>query len=82
MNMIKTRPAVAWALFRREALAAEPAASLADGTWRPRGARLLQIRDPKPRLICCVPIVYWCHGRVRTTRPRTVITAFGAIPIC
>ena len=52
----RRRPAVAWALFRREALVAELAASLADGTWRPRGARLLQIRDPKPRLICCVPV--------------------------
>ena len=52
----RRRPAVAWALFRREALVAELAASLAEATWRPQGARLLRIRDPKPRLICCVPV--------------------------
>jgi RNA-directed DNA polymerase len=50
------RHAVAWALFRREALRRRVRRALGGGHQAPPGTRLLQIRDPKPRLICCVPV--------------------------
>ncbi len=52
----RRRGDVAWFLFRREAELERLRRELASGHYRPEGFELVQIRDPKPRLIARVPI--------------------------
>lgn len=52
----RRRPDVAWFLFRREEELERLRGELAAGTYRPEGWERLVIRDPKPRLICRIPI--------------------------
>jgi len=52
----RRRPDVAWAIFRREAIARDLSDRLRRGTWRPAGFAPLFIRDPKPRVIARAPL--------------------------
>ena len=47
----RTRPDVAWLLFRAEAELMDLGGALRAGTWRPTEPSLLFIHDPKPRVI-------------------------------
>lgn len=50
------RPDIAWFLFRQEAALAGIGAALEDGSWRPSGFAIMQVRDPKPRAIARAPV--------------------------
>lgn len=51
----RTRPDVAWLLFREEAVVERLCAELAGDRWQPQGFELVHIRDPKPRVIARAP---------------------------
>jgi RNA-directed DNA polymerase len=52
----RSRPDVAWFLFRREDEVARLVAEVREGRWRPEGFELLYLREPKRRVIARAPI--------------------------